>query len=309
MLRKFQKTRLTSLSDVDLRLLQVFRTIVTCGGLSAAELVLNIGRSTISKHLTDLEIRLGMKLCHRGPAGFALTTEGEQVFEASAHLQAAVDQFRFEVNDIHQQLVGTLTVGLFDKTVTNDDAFIARTFQAFDELAPRVSLRILVQDISEMERQILGGQVQVGIYPVHRKSTSLTYAPLYSEKMYLYCSAGHALFGEKERAVKVADIRACKYAGLGYQSPNMIASNKLSLKRVAESNSQEALALLILSDRYVGFLPDHFARPYVREGRMRALRPDQFNYETEFAAVTRKSPKPTRLAAAFLACLEDCHGT
>ena len=304
---KSQISRLTNLSDVDLRLLQVFRTIVTCGGLSAAELALNIGRSTISKHLTDLETRLGMNLCHRGPAGFALTTEGEQVFEASANLQAAVDQFRFEVNDIHQQLVGTLSIGLFDKTVTNDDAYIARTFQAFNDLAPRVSLRILVQDINEMERQILGGQVQIGIYPVHRKSTSLDYAPLYSEKMLLYCSADHPLFEKKERTIKVGDVRDCKYAGLGYQSPNMIASNQLQLKRVAESNSQEALALLILSGRYVGFLPDHFARPYVQEKRMKAIRPDRFNYETEFAAVTRKSPKPSRLATAFLACLEENH--
>ena len=71
-------------SDVDIRLLRVFRAVVACGGVSAAELELNIGRSTISRHLTDLELRLGVKLCDRGPAGFALTAEGEQVLEESA---------------------------------------------------------------------------------------------------------------------------------------------------------------------------------------------------------------------------------
>ncbi len=38
--------------QADIRLLRVFQTIVQAGGISAAELVLNIGRSTISRHLS-----------------------------------------------------------------------------------------------------------------------------------------------------------------------------------------------------------------------------------------------------------------
>ena len=45
---------LGQLSDMDLRLLRVFRAVVDCGGLSAAELELNIGASTVSRHLKDL---------------------------------------------------------------------------------------------------------------------------------------------------------------------------------------------------------------------------------------------------------------
>ena len=36
---------LGQLSDMDLRLLQVFKSVVECGGMSAAELELNIGTS------------------------------------------------------------------------------------------------------------------------------------------------------------------------------------------------------------------------------------------------------------------------
>ncbi len=51
-------------TDVDIRLLDVFRTVAACGGFTAAEFELNVGRSTISKHISDLETRLGFKLCH-----------------------------------------------------------------------------------------------------------------------------------------------------------------------------------------------------------------------------------------------------
>jgi len=62
--------------DVDLRLLRIFVAIVECGGLSAAESRLNIGRSTISAHLSDLEVPLVFNLCRRGGAGLELTDNG-----------------------------------------------------------------------------------------------------------------------------------------------------------------------------------------------------------------------------------------
>ncbi|WP_141104170.1 helix-turn-helix domain-containing protein, partial [Noviherbaspirillum denitrificans] len=46
---------LGQLSDTDMRLLRVFKSVVDCGGMAAAELELNIGISTISKHVKDLE--------------------------------------------------------------------------------------------------------------------------------------------------------------------------------------------------------------------------------------------------------------
>lgn len=69
---------LGQLSDMDLRLLQVFKAVVECGGMSAAELELNIGTSTVSRHMKDLETRLGLTLCRRGRAGFALTADSRR---------------------------------------------------------------------------------------------------------------------------------------------------------------------------------------------------------------------------------------
>ena len=92
---------LGQLSDMDLRLLQIFKSVVECGGMSAAELELNVGTSTLSRHMKDLETRLGMVLCRRGRAGFSLTPEGHQVYEATLQLLGGVDLFRSRIDDIH----------------------------------------------------------------------------------------------------------------------------------------------------------------------------------------------------------------
>jgi DNA-binding transcriptional LysR family regulator len=82
---------LGQLSDMDLRLLRVFRSVVECGGMAAAELELNIGTSTISRHIKDLETRLGLTLCRRGRGGFALTPEGQRMYAETLRLLAATD--------------------------------------------------------------------------------------------------------------------------------------------------------------------------------------------------------------------------
>jgi hypothetical protein len=88
---------------MDLRLLRVFKTVVDCGGMAAAELELNIGTSTVSRHVKDLEVRLGLTLCRRGRAGFALTPEGQsRSTPRRCACWPATDAFRAGVDDIHR---------------------------------------------------------------------------------------------------------------------------------------------------------------------------------------------------------------
>ena len=63
-------TPIGRLSKTDLHLLAVFMTVVENGGFAAAQVTLNVGQSTVSRHIGDLEKRLGMRLCQRGRVGF-----------------------------------------------------------------------------------------------------------------------------------------------------------------------------------------------------------------------------------------------
>ena len=60
---------LGQMSDYEIRLIRIFKTVVECGGFTAAETTLGISRSAISQHMNDLEGRLGFSLCQRGRGG------------------------------------------------------------------------------------------------------------------------------------------------------------------------------------------------------------------------------------------------
>ncbi|RBW56895.1 LysR family transcriptional regulator [Ruegeria sp. A3M17] len=295
------------IGDSDIRLLRVFKTVVESGGLSAAEVELNIGKSTISKHVTDLELRLGLKLCTRGPAGFALTEDGAKVLQAADHLLVSVSQFRNEVSEIKEQLGGTIRVSLFDQCASNPDSRLARAIHRFNEAAPSVQIELSLEPPNVIETMVISGQLDIGIIALHRPSTSLNYAPLYGENMFLYCGREHPLFEIPDRELRTSDLLRYNYVGLSVNSPNLIVGQQLGFKRSAKVQSEQALAILILSGRYIGYLPDHLAQDFVDQEKMRMVLPDETQYRTRFAAVTRKQPEPTRVTNLFLEVLQSEH--
>ena len=299
---------LGQISDMDLRLLRVFRAVADCGGMAAAELELNIGTSTVSRHIKDLETRLGLSLCRRGRAGFALTAEGEQIYAQTTALLAATDAFRSGVDEIHQRMGGQLQLAVFDKTASNPASRIAQAIALFARQAPEVSLQLHVATLNGIERGVLDGQFHIGIIPGHRNTASLDYMPLFSEDMRLYCGVDYALTSSQAEALDWDGLRRHAFAGLGYHSPNMQISQHRRIPRRATGFDQESIATLILSGQYLGFLPIHYARSFEQSGLLRSLRPDLFHYACDFFAITRHAPQPPRAARLFWSCLAQAHG-
>jgi len=295
---------LGQIGDVDIRLIKIFRTVVECGGFSAASLELDISDSVLSRQMKDLEARLGVVLCRRGRAGFAISEEGEQVYRASEKLLAALEQFRLEVNDSQSTLRGNLVVGIFDHIIGNPKAHLDHAFHLFDIEAPQVHLELHIEPVNQIEQNILNGRFDIAISAEHVSSPRLDYRFLFTEQMYLYCGCEHSLFDK--RNLRETDIVNSKFVGLGYHSPNMIVSEEFRLTKDAVVYDQEAVGHLILSNRYLGFLPDHYADQWVRQKRMKALIPKRFHYQPNYVAIWQKNQLSPTLNA-FLNALITAH--
>lgn len=302
-----QRTLLGQVGDVDIRLLRVFKAVVDCGGMASAELDLNIAMSTISRHIKDLETRVGLVLCRRGRSGFALTPEGQQLYDATQGLLAATEGFRGRLHDIHQRMGGDLHVAVFEKTASNPAAHIHEALALLRERSPQVNPHLHVGSISAIERGVMDGQFQLGIVPEHRHSDSLEYTPLFSENMLLYAGAGHPWFAAPPARADWRMLRQQPLAALGYHSQNMELTHKRRLERAATAYDQEGVALYILSGNYLGFLPDHYAQGFVAAGRMRAVNPALLRYTCGYSAIVRRSPEALRITRAFREYLREVH--
>jgi DNA-binding transcriptional LysR family regulator len=298
-----RKVKLGRVTDVDLRLLRIFQTVVDCGGLSAAEIDLGIGRSTISTHIAELEGRLGARLCQRGRSGFALTDRGKKIYEASLGLMKSLDVFRNEVNENEDGMAGELNIGVCDNIIWDKEAQLPQVFQSFSAVGSEVDLTVYVLSPDEIERRLIDGRLHVGVACVMHKLASLSYEPLFDELNYLYCGREHPLFSVPDSEITTADLVRSQYVKKGYAvNSDLQEANTAMGKRVVGFHV-EAFALLILSGRYIGFLPEHYASIWEEKGEMRKLHPKRYEALVNFSIMTAEDRVQTAAQAAFLAIL------
>lgn len=294
------------LSDADLRLLRIYRKVVECGGFSAAEIELHISRAAISMAMSDLEARLGLRLCQRGRGGFSLTEEGAEVYEATLQLLAATEGFRTRVNSLHAWLKGELNIGITDNLVTMPDMHITHSLSALKARGPDVHINIRMIPPNDIELGVLDGRLHTGVIPALKSLPGLAYLPLYKEASQLYCAANHPLFNAQ--AIAQAQLAECDAVIPAYaQTPDIKALHE-PLNATASATDREGTAFLILSGRYIGYLPTHYAERWVLDGKMRAIEPARWHYDTPYSAITRKGAPPNRVLESYLEELQRLVG-
>lgn len=299
-----KQTTLAQVTDFDLRLLRIFRTVAEVGSFTAAEGSLGITRSAISQHMSDLEQRLGMRLCQRGRAGFALTDQGREVLRASRSVLASIEDFRREVNQLHDTLRGELNIGLMNTLVTQPRMRITSALRSLRRQGDEVRINISMSTPGEIERGLLDGRLHVGALPLINTLSGLEYTQLYEERSLLYCSREHPLFPRAD-ALDARQLRGVRAVAPSYRMSAQAASLHRELDCAATATDREAIAFLILTGQYIGFLPDHFAASWVEKGLMAALSPQDMQFTITLAVATRKGRRQNLIVDRFLAALTD----
>lgn len=291
---------LNRLSDIDLRLLRIYKAVVEAGGFAAAEVELNISRSAISMAMADLETRLGMRLCQRGRAGFCVTEPGQQVYEAILQLFTSIEGFRTRVNALHDQLKGDLNIGIADNLVTLPHMKITDALRQLKLQATDIGINISMMAPNEIEKAVLDGRLHVGAIPRLRKIAELEYIPLYEEESQLYCCHHHELFDCAHQLTTIPLV--CNYDAVAPAYPQTPATKAKyqALNTSSTATDREGVAFLIMTGCFIGYLPTHYAAQWVQQGKMKAVCAEHFHYTTDYAVVHKKNAPTNHLVDAWI---------
>jgi DNA-binding transcriptional LysR family regulator len=287
-------------TDFELKLLRVFRAVVDCGGFSPAEVEIGLTKSAISKHVSDLEIRLGVRLCERGRGGFALTPEGKIVYDSTTQLLVALEEFRSQINSFHSELVGEFYIGFIDNIVTNESPVLQRILADYVRAHPSLTLNMITGSASEIDRAVEERRLHIGVSVGSESSAKTLSVPLLAEVGYLYCGRDHALFGLDDADITDERLSRCSLVQHGYSAAEKRLVGQLGLKPHATSHQTEGILFLILAGQHIGFLPSHFARPWEANGAIRAIRPDQIEKKTWTAIKAQRASLGNPMVRSFL---------
>ena len=88
--------------------MQILVTVVECGSFTAAALTLDLPKSSVSRRLTSLEERLGIRLLHRTTRSLRLTTAGEMYYESASRLLRELEELETAVAGFSEEPRGLL---------------------------------------------------------------------------------------------------------------------------------------------------------------------------------------------------------
>jgi DNA-binding transcriptional LysR family regulator len=278
-------------TDYDLRLLRIFRVVVECGGFSAAESELGITRSTISVHMSSLEKRMRLTLCVRGRSGFALTEAGQTVYHAVMNLNQSLNDFSYLISSLGKELSGELVILCADQLDALKQAKLARVIQLLHDTSPNLQLVLDGDTVHNIERALLRDKAHAGLFPYFQQVEGLQYKPVSSEPIYLCCSKQHPLFNEADQnisAKRLASMPAI-HPGIDIDAAGRTQLKKLNL--AARAYQFDTRKAMVLSGRYLGYLPQSYIKEELLKGTIRIILPETMSYQFELSLVCKRMPR------------------
>lgn len=135
----------------------LFARAVEAGSLSAAGRILNISPAMMSKRISRLEARLGVRLIHRTTRRLALTEEGVGLHRDLVAILDAIQQAEQRVTSRHRSASGPLRISA---PTSFGRLHVAPHVGRFLDLHPRVDLELNLSDAYE---DLLAERIDVAI--------------------------------------------------------------------------------------------------------------------------------------------------
>lgn len=127
----------------DLSDMAVFVRIIEAGSLSAAARRLNLSLPVVSRRLSQLEARLGVRLANRTTRTLSMTEEGNRFYVRCVRILAEIEEAKLEVMSGRETAVGLLRI---TTTLAFGTKHLAPLLADFQKQHPRLTIHLNTTD-------------------------------------------------------------------------------------------------------------------------------------------------------------------
>jgi DNA-binding transcriptional LysR family regulator len=129
----------------DINATSIFAAVVDAGSFSAAAEKLGVTKSAVSKRVTGLETRLGVKLLSRTTRKLSLTEAGQRYFVHVQEALRAIDDAEFAATELQNVPQGTLRIST---PMSFGRLHVAPVIPRFLEKYPQIKVHLDMNDVS-----------------------------------------------------------------------------------------------------------------------------------------------------------------
>lgn len=287
---------------MNLRQIEIFRTVITNGTTARAAEVLHISQPAVSKMIQELERSLGFDLFHRikgrlqpTPEGQLFFREVEQAFLGLTHLRGAAARIRDYGS-------GELRIACLSALSTN---ILPRALRAFMTRNPKIAITFQTRMSSNVRDLVASGQFDLGIVADEIDRTGVEVRDFARFRVAVAMPEGHPL--EELEIIRPADLAGQPFIAL---APEDTTRREAELafedagvmpRTVIETPYSTTICSMVAAGIGVGLVNPLTAEPYLGHGL--ALRP--FEPALHFRTLLIMPPNrlPSRILEAFVEAL------
>ena len=173
---------------INLRELQVFIASAECGSFSEAGRKLNLSQSAVSQVIAGLEKQFQITLFIRTGRALRLTEAGQSLLPMALELLAS--SYRLEENmlSLQDDVVGQMAIGC---STASGKYLLPMLVARFREQHPRLRVDVVVTSRSSVIRQLLSGEIALGVTSKLVEARELEYQDFYQDEIILVAPANH----------------------------------------------------------------------------------------------------------------------
>ncbi|HIE6033007.1 TPA: OprD family outer membrane porin [Pseudomonas aeruginosa] len=194
-----------------------------------------------------------------------MTEEGQELYDAALGLFSDIARFREQVRGLGGRDREALHLGCVDGVIGQHCLPLPLAIRLFRQRAPEVLLKLHTRRPDELEHAVLEERLQLAVGAFHHRLSGLYYQPLFREEQNLYCGSAHPFFARADDEPTLDEICAADYVGRGYMAENH-RPHDLRFNQGTDAYTMEAIATLVFSGTYIGYLPTHYAATWVAAG-------------------------------------------
>jgi DNA-binding transcriptional LysR family regulator len=283
--------------------MRVFAAVVDAGSFVGAADALNLSKAAVSRTVSELEARLGVRLLHRTTRKLSLTPEGDVFVLRCRDVLASVEEAEAEITQHSGEAVGLLKVSApFSFGVLR----LGPLWGDFLAAHPKLELEIT---LSDRFVDLVDEGFDIAIRIARLADSSLVSRRLSSTRMVLCASPRYLKeHGTPRHPSELAGHTVLAYNLLAagdtweFQGPGGTASVKVHARM--RTNSGDTCRLVALAHRGIVLQPSFMVDEDLRAGSLVELMPQFQSYELGVYAVypSRKHLLPkVRLLIDYLA--------
>ncbi|MGE5489758.1 MAG: LysR family transcriptional regulator [Actinomycetota bacterium] len=282
--------------------MQVLVEVVHSGSFVSAADALGMSKAAVSRHIGDLEARLGVRLLQRTTRRLSLTEEGQIFHTRCKDILASVGEAEDEISTQTRTASGLLRISA---PVTFGNRHLAPLWGGFRERHPKVTLDITLADrLVDLVEEGYDLAIRIG----RLASSTLVSRKLATTRMVLCASPGYLdAHGVPRRPHELADhaVLAYSYWSTGdewaFEGPEGAVG--VRTRPCLTTNSGETCRAAALDDQGIILQPSFLVEDDLEAGTLVELMPEYRAVELGIYAVypTRKHiPAKVRALIDFL---------